>query len=291
MATTGLKSIIMRSLYSHFVWLASLLVAPASLWAQAAPQIGGDGSLESSSPCKISGVLPQVTFHIREFVENVNRFTAREVLERARLNHHGKPEEQAHSRSNYVAAIQEIRPGVFEVLEYRRETQGQTSFEGTIRANLAPALALIFHPSHVQEFDMTCEGPADWHGHSTWQVDFQQRMDRPATMSDFVVGKSYFPVLLKGSAWVDCVSYQILHLETDLLQPIPEIKLDMLHQSVDYGPVNFPQRDTTLWLPSVAEITAGFRGKRLLERHTYSEFQLFSIDTKQKIGKPSDSSD
>jgi hypothetical protein len=289
--TTGLKTINMRSPCSYFIWLALLLLLPALLWAQAAPPTDGDSSLASSSPCQISGVLPQVTLHVREFVENVNRFTAREVLERERLNNHGKVEEQAHGRSNYVAAIQEVKPGVFEVLEYRRETQELRNFDGTIEANVAPALALIFHPSHVEEFSMTCEGPADWHGHSTWQIHFQQRMDRPATMSEFDIGNSYFPILLKGSAWIDCDSYQILHLETNLLQPIPEVRLDMLHQSVDYGPVSFPQRDTTLWLPSVAEVTAQFRGRRLLERHIYSEFQLFSIDTRQKIGKPSDSSD
>ena len=291
MVTTGLKTINMRSPCSYFVWLALLLLVPASLGAQATPPTGGDNSSASSSPCQINGVLSQVTFHVREFVENVNRFTATEVLERERLDNHGKLQEQAHSRSNYVAAIQEVKPGVYEVLEYRNGSQGLKSFDGNIEANLTPALALIFHPSHVEEFDMTCAGPAEWHGHSTWQVHFQQRMDRPATMSDFIIGESYFPILLKGSAWIDCVSYQILHLETDLLQPIPKIGLDVLHQSVDYGPVSFPQHDTALWLPLGAEVTAKFRGKRLLERHTYSEFQLFSIDTREKIGKPSDSSD
>ena len=111
-------------------------------------------------------------------------------------------------------------------------------------------------------------------------------MDQPATISGFRVGNKSFPILLKGSAWIDSDNYQILHLETDLLQPIPEMKLYVEHQSLDYGPVIITGRGLTIWLPQTAEITLGFRGKRLMERHIYSDFKLFSIDTGQKIGKP-----
>jgi hypothetical protein len=240
-----------------------------------------------SSSCEIGTVLPHVTSHVREFVENVNRFTAREALERERLTRDGKIREQYRSHSNYVAAI-ENRDGFFVVEEYRNQTSGDVSVKGTISANIAPALELVFHPNHIDEYAMTCEGPLDWDGRQTWRIRFEQRLDRPATISSFVANHKVFTVLMKGSAWVDTHSFQLVHLEADLLSPISDIRLESLHQTVDYGPVTFAQRKTTLWLPTQADITADFQGKLLVERHKYSSFQLFSVDTGQKIAKPAD---
>lgn len=280
-----------------------IVLNSSSPWRLTLGRMIGDGSLSvsdlnaaneaevstaphSSNACQVEEVLRQVTLRLSEFVENVNRFSATEILEYERLNKRGKLEEKAHGKSNYVATIQETEPGALGVDEYRNGSQGLSIFPGDIAVVGAPALALIFHAYHIKEFNMTCDGITDWHGHSTWQVQFEQRKDQPATISALRLGNHSLPILLKGSAWVDSGNYQILHLETDLLQPIPEMKLDTEHQSIDYGPVIFTGRKITIWLPQTAEITLGFRGKRLMERHIYSDFKLFSIDTGQKIGKP-----
>jgi len=105
-------------------------------------------------------------------------------------------------------------------------------------------------------------------------------------MSALELGNTEYTLLLKGSAWIDRKNYQIVHMETDLLRPIPDIKLKMLHQSVDYGPVTFAGGAATLWLPQTAEVTADFRGKRLAERHIYSKFQIFSVNTQEKLKLP-----
>ena len=244
----------------------------------------------SNGSCRIEEVLPQVTFHVEEFVQNVNRFTATEVLVRERLDRNGNIKDKAESKSNYIATIQKMPSSFFVVDEYRDGPQGTTGLAGTIRANVAPALVLIFHPSHIDEFEMACDGPVDWSGYSTWRVDFWQRMDRPATMIGFEVGNKEYTVLLKGSAWINRNTYQIVHMETDLLQSIPDMQLNRLHQSVDYRSVAFTGSAATLWLPQTAEVSADYQGKRLVERHTYSKFQIFSINTEQKINQPANSS-
>jgi hypothetical protein len=286
----------MRLLRSYCLLL--VMLTPAACFAQNSlplnleiglptqKAIDSDASTAISNSCQLDKILPHVTKHVREFVENVNRFTAREVLERERLDRGGKIKEQAHSRSNYVATIEEPKKGFFMVEEYRNETHGVQTFNGTITANVAPALELIFHPLHIGEYEMSCEGPVGWNGQSTWRIRFEQRMDRPATISSFIVNGTEFTMLIKGSAWVDSRSYQILHLEADLLSPVTQVRLEMLHQSVDYGPVTFGQRDTTLWLPMKADVTADFQGKLLVERHMYSDFQLFSVETGQKVKNP-----
>jgi VWFA-related protein len=243
-------------------------------------------NLDLGSSCRIEEVLPKVATHIKEFVESMNQFTATEVLERDRLDRNWKPKVQVRSKSNYVVTIRNLGSEGYDVSEFRNDTEGVGSFEGDLAASGAPALALIFHPTHLEEFDMTCDGPVNWQGRDTWKIHFRQRTDRPSNISSFSVGHKEFSLLLKGTAWIDAANYQLLHLETDLLQPIPEEKLDMLHQSINYSGVAFATRHTTLWLPQVAEITAEFGGQRFRDRHTFSEFRLFAVDTGQKIKEP-----
>lgn len=242
---------------------------------------------DSKSSCRLEGLLPQVTSHVKEFVDNVNRISATEVLESERFDKEGNLKEKAQSKSNYVATVQEGRKGVFWVEEYRNETSGARDIHwGVVATGAAPALALIFHPAHLEEFNMTCDGLADWQGHSVWHVSFEQRLDRPATLCTLRVGAAFFDLLLKGFALIDYDNYQILHIETDLLQPLPEARLYIDHKAVDYTSVAFIERDINVWLPQRAEITVDYKGKRFVERHTYSNYRLFLVDTGEKIAKP-----
>jgi hypothetical protein len=107
-------------------------------------------------------------------------------------------------------------------------------------------------------------------------------------MSEFRTSKGSYAIGLKGTAWVDATTFQVVHLETDLLNPIPDLFLDFEHQSLDYGPVVFAERNVNLWLPQSVEITVHLGNKHFNARHSYSNYQLFVIDTGQKIAKPKD---
>ena len=47
-------------------------------------------------------------------------------------------------------------------------------------------------------------------------------------------------------------------------------------------------RKVALWLPQSVDIAVHIGGKQFNARHSYSNHQLFVIDTGQKIGKPKD---
>jgi hypothetical protein len=98
-------------------------------------------------------------------------------------------------------------------------------------------------------------------------------------------GPSY-PVALRGRAWIAADSYQIVRLETDLVAPVPEIRLFADHTLVEYGPVRFRDRNVELWLPLNAEVYSDWRGRRMHRRHSFSNYLLFSVDEKQHIAPP-----
>jgi hypothetical protein len=86
--------------------------------------------------------------------------------------------------------------------------------------------------------------------------------------------------------WVAANSYDVLHVETDLREPVKELQLSRDHLIVDYGPVKFEKGNTTLWLPWSAEMFMELRGKRYHHWHTLTNYMLFSVDTGSTIGKP-----
>jgi hypothetical protein len=235
--------------------------------------------------CSLDDVLPHVSANAREFVDNVNRITATEILKLERRRGNGKLVETVHGKVNYVADIQLMDSRYLSVDEYR---DGDPYLSGFIKAVGSPTLVLVFHPIHLDQFDVTCKGVGNWHDAPAYLVNFRQRPDRPNTMSAFRTPKGTYAVSLQGTAWVDATTFQVVHLETDLLSPIPDLFLDFEHQSLDYGPVAFATRNVSLWLPQSVDITVHLSGKQFNARHSYSNYQLFVIDTGQKIAKPKD---
>jgi hypothetical protein len=240
-------------------------------------------SVSEFGGCSIEDVLPHVSAHAREFVENVNRITAIEILDLERRRRNGKLEERVHDKVHYVANIQVLDSRYLTVEEYR---DGSIDLNGFIKAVGSPSLVLVFHPIHVDEFEITCQGLGSWEGTPAYLLNFEQRPDRPMKMSEFVTPKGSAGVSLKGTAWVDSTTFQVVHLETDLLKPIPDLFLDSEHQSLDYGPVSFSERQVSLWLPKSVDISVHLGSKQFHARHHYFDYRLFVVDTGQKIAKP-----
>ncbi|HEY1467860.1 MAG TPA: hypothetical protein VGF61_02365 [Candidatus Acidoferrum sp.] len=257
---------------------------PTNAPATSRPEDDAEGT-EHKKPCAVENVIPGASREVREFVENVNRISATELVEHERMNKDGVVIEQKHHKFNYVAEIQETRPGILNMDEYRDGSPGQSGFPGELSTVGITSLVLIFHPYHVKEFAMTCEA-VNWQGHPAWKVHFEQRPDQPARMSALRVGDASYSIFLKGIAWIDQQNYQIVHLETDILKPVPAVRLTTEHQVLDYGPIQFEQKKLRLWLPLDAEIYLDVNGKRFRHRHTYSDYRVFSVDLGLKEGDP-----
>jgi hypothetical protein len=103
--------------------------------------------------------------------------------------------------------------------EYRDGSPGQSGFPGELSTVGITSLVLMLHPYHVKGLEITCEGTENLQGRAAWKVRFEQRMDQPARMSMLRVGDAIDSNFLKGTAWIDQQNYQIVRLETDILNP------------------------------------------------------------------------
>ena len=248
-------------------------------------------ALDPGTSCQLDEVIQASSERVKELVENVNRFTATEEVEHAKLSPLGLQISKETRKFDYMVEIRPFGAHELDVQEYRNGSVSGQQFPEHIATNGLPTLVLVFHPYYQDKYQFACEGRGMWRGTPAWLVHFQQRADRKGAMLIYRVGSKSFVVGLKGRAWIDAKSSQILAMETDTMRPVPEIRLMRDHQLIEYGPVDFKNGTMQLWLPKSADWYSSLSGQRYHRRHTFSQFLLFSVDDSQKINKPKDAVD
>ena len=236
--------------------------------------------------CPTQRVIDESGKRVQELVEDVTHFSAIEDLFHQALDEYGNPVRTETRKFNYVASITEPQPGFLSVDEFRADKLSLAGYPDNIASTGFISLALVFHPHMRDSFDMVCEGLGDWHGQASWLVHFRQRDDRPNHMHSYKVGNQYHPVKLKGRAWITSDKFQIVRIEAEMVSPMPEIQLLSEHQVVEYGPIPFAKKNTSLWLPKSAEIYFDFRRHRYYRRHSFDHYMLFSTDSDEKRKEP-----
>jgi len=237
----------------------------------------------AGATCSLFDVLSAAGKRIEELVQNVDKFTARENVEHQNVGSSGELGTPEIRRFNYLVSITRAANGNMNVEEYRDGGLGQ--FPDHVATLGTPALVLIFHPHHLTNFDMTCEGLGQWRGRPAWQVRFEERNSNNS-ISTMVVAGHTFNLRLRGRAWILADSYQVARLETDLADEIPQIQMRLQHQNIEYRPVPLPESRHEIWLPSSTELYMDFRGHRFYRQHTFTDLQFFSVNVQQTIGDP-----
>lgn len=240
----------------------------------------------SGVTCPTENVLQMTSTRVQEFVTDISRIAAIEHLLHEQLDEIGDPITKETRTFNYVASINESTPGYVAVDEYRQDNLGIADFPDHIASSGFATLSLVFHPSLRPNFDMLCEGLGERHGQPTWLVHFRQRDDRPARIHDYKVGNEVHSLKLKGRAWITADKFQIVRIESELVSPVPQIRLAGEHQVVEYGPVPFGKKNLELWLPKSAEIYLDFRRHRYYRKHSFDHYMLFSVDSQEKRKEP-----
>jgi len=245
----------------------------------------------NAGACSLDSVTAKVGARIEELVSNVDRFTATEAMEHTALSPLGLQMSYETRQFNYLVEIRKSGERDLDVQEYRDGSVSVQQFPAHLGTIGLPTLVLVFHPYYQPKYDFRCEGGGSWNGRKTWVVHFQQKANSHSEMLVYHVNGRFYPVGLKGRAWIDSDTSQILAMESDMIKPVPEIRLMRDHQLIEYGPVAFASAGTKMWLPKSADWYCSISGRRYHRRHSFSNFLLFSIDDSQKIGKPKQTND
>ena len=220
-----------------------------------------------------------------EFVDNLQKFDATEHSQSAESNPDAQLFTSEDARFDFMAEFSTVN-GNLALKESRQELDHNDANAASLEDVGVPALALIFHPNYTDDFTFQCLGAADWDGQPAWVVAFRQRKGRPSRLMAFRTPTGNFGAKLKGRAWIARDSGQIIHLETNLIEPIGLIGLLSNAVSIDYAPVQFHSANVKLWLPMTAIAYSQYDKYTIVKKHTYSDFKLFSVGTQSVIEKP-----
>ena len=265
--------------------LAGMDILPPAKWMP--PDVDESmPSVEPGAACPMQQISDETAKRVQGFIDGVNRISATETLDHEVVDRFGLTAKHESRHYSYVESLMEVKPGMYRVEEYRDGTMGLDVFPEHLASLGLGSMVLIFHPVYRDEYEMTCEGQTHWHDRSVWQVHFKQRKDKPARMREYNVGKNVYSVGLRGRAWIDAGTFQVVSIETDLVSPVPQIRLAAEHISIDYEPVQFRKKHEELWLPQNAELFFDLNGRRIHRRHHFDDYRLFSVDENQKISAP-----
>jgi len=236
-----------------------------------------------SISCSLPDVISRTGTQIQDLVHNLDRISATEIIEHENVGRSGNLLRPDVHKFNYVFSLKEGSDGYMSSEEFRsRDINPNQSPDDVVTANM-PSGVLVFHPNYVTNFRMSCEGLGNWRDQSAWQIRFEERPDCACNMSVIIIGGKTYNVRFRGIAWILADSYQLVHMEMDLAEAIPKIRLRLYHQVFEYRFVSFPKSDAGFWLPLSVGLYMDFRGHRFYRRHTYVDFKLFSINVQQQM--------
>jgi len=259
--------------------------APALSWSP--PHVyDAVPSLSATPPCLLPDVLKQAGQRAEELIDHLQNFNAHEHVRFEEIDRDGLSEVFLAGKFDYLVDFgEQSRPVATH--EIRSSLEGTDDLELSAHLDRGlPAMALIFHSSLQDDYEMRCEGFTQWNSRPAWVVSFFQRAGKKPRTITMVTPMGVVPVRIRGRAWIAADSGNIMHLETNLVKPVLAIGLRADATSIDYAPVKFESKDVEVWLPKAAIAYADYGKHRTVIEHTFSDFRLFSVHTDQVIEQP-----
>jgi TolA-binding protein len=237
--------------------------------------------LASDVACSEDDLLHRTQDRTMQQLANFEKFMATEHIEHQEVDAYGNPGPVRAKDFSYIVFVSRPRKGYLNLEEDRDGGQNLDAFPTGLASHGLVGLGIyLFNP------DYKCAGLGEWRGQAAWQIRFEQRKEAPSRIMTWRNNRGVFPIPLRGRVWVAANSYDLLHVETDLREPLPDLELARDHLIIDYGPVKFAHANTSLWLPWYAELYMQLHGKRYHHRHTLTNYTLFSVDTEHQISDP-----
>ena len=263
-------------------------VAAASVTPWAPPNVDTSvPGVATDVTCSADDIVEHTSTTINRQLENLEKFLATEHIQHEEVNARGEVSQIRDKNFSYMVFIEHAKDGLVFLDEKRDGGTGTDSFPTSLATVGLVSLGVdVFHPGFAKALNFKCEGLGQWRGNAAWILHFEQKSNMKSFLRLWETKTKTIEIPLKGRVWVAASSYNVLHVESDLREPMKELELMRDHLAIDYGPVNFQNGKTELWLPWYADMYLELHGKRYHHNHTLNNFSLFAVDTSDKIALP-----
>lgn len=262
---------------------------PAELM-EAYPELANTLSL-TESQSELPGLLQKVSDKVADFFRYFPNTASMEEVRQEVLGNDGRVLASSRTRYNYLMLASEGRGIGLD--EYRSDSKGaevKPRGSGSFMLTYLCAWHLVhFHPLHQAESRFRLLGTDS--KPRAYVIAFAQRPEAARHVGEFDVedpdwlGREVF-ILVQGVVWVDPQSCQIVRVHTELLAPRYDVGLARDTTEIECAEIRFPGITRSFWLPREAVVTSLFRNMTYRNRHRYSDYRLFSVETKDKVNPP-----
>ena len=259
---------------------------PLDYLHRAIPELKGLEPASSQEP--LESILAAVGKNVAAFSRNLPNTTSVERIHQEKLHSNGKVIDAEDQVFQYLCLMQEEGGGP-TTTEHRADLSGNECVphgaqEGYMLTSGFVSVAFILHPFYQPESTFRYLGRQKVGGVDTFAIAFAQRPAKARFTGTFRSGGTTLTTLSQGVAWVDSENFRIVRLRTDLLKPLPEVRLKRKTTEIEYGETRFKEIAEAFWLPREVIVTVDWSGKLLRNTHQYSEFKLFNVEVKEKLG-------
>jgi hypothetical protein len=238
------------------------------------------GLKPATDQSQLPRILDHVSTNLQKFVANFANTTALETIDETAM----APTTRRAARIEQFRYLILARPesGAFTLAEYRtdlkgREESGEGLTPGFIKTTGFVSMALFLGPLEQPWSDFHHLGEQAVDGSPTEVVTFAEHVWPVAVTGRWLVGGTSVPLLVQGVAWIRSSDYQIIKMRTDLLAPIPPLtrmttKVSYAMNQLEGGPPDF-------WLPKQVEVSVDIGRLVFTNRHKYSDYRLFRVES------------
>jgi hypothetical protein len=276
------------SAFAAYHWADPLLHWPLKKLHDRIPALNGLDPAASQS--RLPEILERVGATVEAFRRNFVNTTSTETIEETRTKPDGTLEKHVH-RQQFRYLMLASRYQEDTLTEYRTDFAGHEQAPrdpkpGFVRTLGFASMPLLLSPEHQAAYDFKYLGSQVIEGRKTEVVGFAGHPAPEAVSGRYVLFGKPIPLIVQGVAWVDASCFEILQMHTDLLAPLTFAGLPRLTTEAVFRQLSFRKTTVPIWLPQVVDVTAEFYGRTYHNRHTYSDYQLFSVDSSEAPQSP-----
>jgi Tfp pilus assembly protein PilF len=239
---------------------------------------------------KLDTLLSAVGGNVAELFHKFPNTSSLEKIHQEKLDRKGKSAGSLNQKFRYLCLIPTSQWGP-ATDEYRADSTGHAAYLRGLSENYMltsgfVAAPLVFHPTYQPGSVFRLLGRQKIKGRDAYLIAFAQEPKRSRMYGTFKCDGKTRETFYQGVAWIDSLSYQILRLRTELLTPLPVVKLQAETTEIEFSEVHFKRLEEGFWLPAKVTVTLDWEGRTLRNQHEYSDFVVFNVDSMEKIGKP-----
>lgn len=237
-------------------------------------------------------VLSSVGKNVEAFFKNFPNTVSLEEIHQEKVSRRGRVGGSLDQKFHYLCLMPEDNSEL-AFNEYRANMTGdagqpQGLKDGFMLTSGFASASLIFHPLYQSDSNFKYLGQEKVDGRDTYVIAFAQRPEKSRINGIFKMGPTSMPTFSQGLAWIDAENYQIVRMHTDLLRPLPEVRLEKESTEINFSENHFKSVSGSFWLPREVKVSVDWNGHAMRNLHDYSDFKLFSVGATQKVSNPTE---